>query len=92
MPKITDLTAATSIGDGDVLLVVQGGVTKRVPASLIATQTELDAARATAFTVVTTTSGVYPSARPAGAGRVWFDDPAVTPPSWALARDRWASA
>jgi hypothetical protein len=47
---------------------------------------------AATYTVVTTTSGAYPATRPAGAGRVWFDDPAVTPPSWALERDRWASA
>jgi hypothetical protein len=50
------------------------------------------ASAATTFTYVTTTSGAYPAARPTGASHVWFDDPAVTPPAWAVARDRWAGA
>jgi len=53
---------------------------------------EIKANKAVTFTIVTTTAGAYPSTRPAGAGRVWFDDPVVTPPAWAVPRDRWASA
>lgn len=47
---------------------------------------------AATYTIVTTTSGAYPATRPTGAGRVWFDDPAVPPPSWAIDRDRWSDA
>lgn len=47
---------------------------------------------AASYTVVGTTAGAYPTTRPTGAGRVWFDDPAVTPPAWATERDRWTGA
>lgn len=35
MPNITDLTAASALNDADVLPIVQGGETKKIPASVI---------------------------------------------------------
>jgi len=96
--KISDLAASTSVSSNDQTVIVQDGVTKRMPVSQLpvsaATQTELNkkATSSQGFTVVTTTNSAYPSTRPAGSGRVWFDDPSVSPPAWAIDRDRWASA
>ncbi len=50
--KISELTAGTSVGDADLVPIVQGGVTKRVPASLFATQAELDTVAGSIATAV----------------------------------------
>lgn len=85
----TAAAARTAIGAGTSSLGLGAGPTTAAPGNHGHTGT---ASLADTFTVVGTTSGAYPTSRPAGAGRVWFDDPAVTPPAWAVARDRWASA
>lgn len=50
------------------------------------------ASAASSLTKVTTVDGVYPAARPVGAGWVYFANKDVAPPAWATERDWWANA
>lgn len=42
--KLTDKALAAAIGEGDSLILVQGGIVKRLPLKLLATAKELEAA------------------------------------------------
>ncbi len=47
--KISELVAATTLADADVVVVVQGGVTKKAPASVV--KSYVNPARTTVTTV-----------------------------------------